>query len=201
MIKIIAGLGNPGPKYKETRHNLGFMIIDRLRCKYKVKDQSRECHSEIFAKTLKGERRFFLKPMTFMNLSGKALRCVIDKSGITPKELLVIFDDVDLPFGEIRIKDSGGSGGHNGMESIIEYLETEQFPRLRIGIKNDGVEDLVEFVLSQFLKKEQEQLEELIDYSADCVNTVLYESINNAQKQFNRKNLFEKFSENQEVTD
>lgn len=191
MIKTIIGLGNPGPDYRNTRHNLGFMIIDHLVEKLRKPERFRECYSHAYKGRLRGRNLLFIKPVTYMNVSGKAVNCILNKHNLAPDEILVIFDDINLPWGEIRIRAGGSSGGHNGMNSIIEYLKSESFPRLRIGIKNeDSVYDLAKFVLEEFNPGEQNQLEELIKFSGDCVIETIIRGLSSTQKKFNKKNIF-----------
>ncbi|MCK4666453.1 aminoacyl-tRNA hydrolase [Candidatus Dependentiae bacterium] len=190
MIKLVVGLGNPGDEYKFTRHNLGFMVIDRLKKKSRRPVTKRECYSQVFSANICRNRMLFIKPLTYMNLSGKAISCLFRKHDLLPEEMLIIVDDIALPFGEVRIKTRGSSGGHNGLESIIEHIETENFPRLRMGILNNNVDDMVQFVLSEFNKNEEKQLEELIDYAASCIKNIACKGIQFAQKYFNKKNLF-----------
>lgn len=133
--KLIVGLGNPGDEYKNTRHNAGFMAVDAIINKLPGVFQESNGHSSIFWKgRSRGGNIFLMKPMTYMNLSGKAVSKLIKFNKILPEEVLLVFDDLDLPFGKLRIKNGGGTGGHNGVESVINELGSAQFARLRIGI-------------------------------------------------------------------
>ena len=133
-MKLVVGLGNPGPRYASTRHNVGFEVITRLAEKHGLKAKESRHNSLIARGIIAGEKVFLQQPLTFMNLSGTAIKPLALQLEIDFKDILVIVDDLDLPLGRIRVRSSGGSGGHNGLKSIIETLGTNEFPRLRIGI-------------------------------------------------------------------
>ena len=187
MIKAIIGLGNPGKQYEKTRHNIGFMVADavasQLRCgrKYIEKSFSHiyECpdHDVIIA-----------KPQTYMNNSGVAVKNLIEDYNLSPDEILVVYDDLDLPLGTLKLKKKGSSGGHRGMQSIIENLKTENFPRLRIGIgRPEKKEQVVEYVLSPFEKKEEIIVEKVIQQGTQCVLNVLKYGIDKSMNFCNQK--------------
>ncbi len=201
MIKLIAGLGNPGIEYRETRHNIGFMLIDYLKNSLKAGEIYRECNSRVFTANICRKKVIFIKPMTFMNLSGKAISCFAGKYNLSAEEILIVFDDVALPFGEIRIREKGSAGGHNGLESIIEYLGTEDFPRLRIGISGEGTSDLVSYVLSPFSLNEKKNLDKIISFAGDAIKAAMCKDITFAQKNFNKLNVIAEIQQNQEVKD
>ncbi len=164
-MKMIAGLGNPGRKYVNTRHNIGFRVTDKLVYKYnarfkkKLFKKAREANLEI-----SGKRTLILQPLTYMNLSGSCIRHVYKRLRLNLKDLLIICDDINLPIGKVRIRPSGSAGGHNGLASIINWLGTEEFPRLRIGIRaEEPVEDFSEYVLSEFSKDQDKIIEHVID--------------------------------------
>ncbi len=160
-MKIIVGLGNPGDKYVGTRHNIGFTFVDLLREKLGFDEFSlkKKLKSYISEGTLDGEKVILVKPDTFMNLSGEALVVVKNFYKVENEDLLVVFDDYDLPVGEVRQREKGGAGTHNGMRSCVQMLGTEEFPRLRIGI-NAGldVSDLSSYVLGRFTEEEQPKI-------------------------------------------
>ncbi len=162
-MKLICGLGNPGDKYARTRHNVGFRVLDLLAQKLNFPEFS-EKGKYLLSEKGRGENKIFLmKPLTYMNLSGEAVMEVLNFYKIEPKDLLVVYDDVDLPLGKLRYRDSGSAGTHNGMKSIIEQLATLDFPRLRVGIESRGVTapeqmELDVFVLAPFLPEEEELL-------------------------------------------
>ncbi|MFZ5898954.1 MAG: aminoacyl-tRNA hydrolase, partial [Bacillota bacterium] len=164
MIKAVIGLGNPGDTYAATRHNMGFMVVDQLACILNIRVSTRQCFS-LTGEARRGNAALVLaKPQTFMNLSGRAAAALLDRFGLFTSEMLVVCDDMDLPFGRLRLKAKGGSGGHRGMQSIIESLGTDQFPRLRVGIGRG--EDVVDYVLGRFSEEEQAVLAEVIDAAA-----------------------------------
>jgi len=161
-MKLIIGLGNPGDKYKGTRHNVGFMCLDRIaefnNLNFKQKFNGMSCEY-----TVSGEKVILLKPDTFMNNSGEAVikYCTFYKCDI--EDVLVVYDDLDIDFGRIRIKGKSSSGGHNGIKSIINHLKTEDFLKVKIGIKNEHIKEVKNFVLSNFSKDENKELNSVID--------------------------------------
>ncbi|UCH12523.1 MAG: aminoacyl-tRNA hydrolase [Candidatus Omnitrophota bacterium] len=164
-MKLIAGLGNPGKKYVNTRHNIGFRVTDKLVYKYnagfkkKLFKKAKEANLEI-----SGERILILQPTTYVNLSGSCIWHFYKRLKLDLKDLLIICDDINLPIGKIRIRSSGSAGGHNGLASIISWLGTEEFPRLRIGIKTgEPIEEFSEYVLSEFSKSQQQIIEQVIE--------------------------------------
>ena len=133
-MKVIVGLGNPGPRYKDTRHNVGFQTLEELARRHPVQRQESRFDAIIAHLQIKQEKVFLLKPLTYMNLSGKAVRALIAYYKIDLKDIIVIYDDMDLPVGNLRIRSAGGTGGHRGMTSLVENLGTREFARIRIGI-------------------------------------------------------------------
>lgn len=162
--KLIVGLGNPGKKYKNTRHNAGFMAVDLLSSEFK---KEKKCNTLLASE----ERYTAAKPRTFMNKSGKAIKCLLKKNSFRKEDLLVVVDDFNLSFGKIRYRPSGSSGGHNGLQSVIDYLDSEEFHRLRIGIGKGKGEDKVRYVLSRFNKRELKDLEDIL---IDVKKSILY---------------------------
>jgi PTH1 family peptidyl-tRNA hydrolase len=183
-IKLIAGLGNPGSKYERTRHNFGFLAVDRL-----LEISPAEKKRSIETAKLFETKDFGLlcKPTTYMNRSGKAILELSREMELQPQEILVIYDDFALEFGMIRIRPSGTSGGHNGMQSIIDHLGTTQFPRIRMGIQTDEMEIWTDFVLENFKKKELPVVSEMLDACADAVELILKNGITAAMNRYNRK--------------
>ena len=188
-MKLIVGLGNPGREYEMTRHNLGFMLIDRLF----ERTGGRRFHSESGAKVaqveLAGQRVLLAKPETYMNLSGDAVRPMLERYGDgQPANLIVASDDIALPFGMIRVRARGSAGGQKGLKSIIEALGTQDFARVRLGVKPDHpVDDLSSFVLSPIRKRDREQLDEAVDRAADAVEAILTEGVERAMARFNER--------------
>ena len=172
-IILVVGLGNPGQEYAGTRHNVGFMVIDRMLKKLNAESGGESGCSSIFYKLkYKGKSVIFAKPQTFMNLSGNAVLPLLNREFLERSNLLVIHDELDLPLGRIRIRKGGSSGGHNGINSIIESLNGQQdFMRMRIGIGRD--KDVVDYVLGSFKEEEKELLEKVIDCAADAAIELL----------------------------
>jgi PTH1 family peptidyl-tRNA hydrolase len=184
QIKLIAGLGNPGNKYERTRHNVGFMAIDRLLESTSVIHRRSTETAELFETKDYG---LLCKPMTYMNRSGKPLLDVSRELDLQPAELLVIYDDFALALGMIRIRQSGSSGGHNGVQSIVDYFGSTQFPRVRIGIQTEEMDNWSDFVLNNFKKKEMQTVREMLDACTDAVELILNSGITTAMNRFNRK--------------
>lgn len=179
-MNLIVGLGNPGSEYEGTRHNVGFLLVDKLAADAGVTVKRRECRSLVGSAVIEGERAKLVKPQTFMNLSGEAVACLGAKGELDEvgKSLIVISDDLALPFGTIRLRARGSAGGHNGLKSIIASLGTNEFMRLRIGIQPDHpVSEARKFVLDEFAPAERRALKEILDRSADAVRSVLREGI------------------------
>ncbi len=161
-MKCIIGLGNPGKLYQHTRHNVGFMVIDALMVHYQVKPQSK-FKSEIVQIKINNEPILLVKPLTYMNLSGEAVSLVMDYYHIDPKDILVIYDDKDVEVGKIRLREKGSDGGHNGMKSIIQYLHTQEFSRIRIGIGKNALIETKDYVLGQFMSTEKPIIEDVVN--------------------------------------
>ena len=183
---LIVGLGNPGEDYARTRHNLGFMLIDKLAGEEGITVKRRECQSLVGQGQIEGVLTRLAKPQTFMNLSGHAVSCLLTKTEMQAKELVVISDDLALPLGKIRIRERGSSGGHNGLKSIISDVGTDEFIRLRIGIYPDHpISDSKRFVLDQFSTSERPLVEETIAKSVQAVRTIIRDGVLKAMMEFN----------------
>jgi len=182
--RLVLGLGNPGERYRGTRHNLGFRVVHELAARLNVKVDRVECAALIGAT----ERLLLALPQTYMNRSGYAARCLTERHEIAAASALVVYDDVELPLGRLRLRRGGGPGGHRGMESVIRNLRTEEVPRLRVGIRPEidtTPEDLVEFVLEPFRADEQLAVEALIERAADACQAWLELDIETAMNRFN----------------
>ena len=185
---IIVGLGNPGKEYAATRHNLGFMLIDKLAGEEGITVKRRECQSLVGQGQVEGELTKLVKPETFMNLSGLAVACLLRKveSDEPAKQLVVISDDLALPLGKIRVRERGSAGGHNGLKSIIAEIGTDEFIRLRIGIQPDHpISDAKRFVLDQFSGTERPVVEETVARSVQAVRTIIRDGVLKAMMEFN----------------
>ena len=189
-MKLIVGLGNPGIEYQFTPHNLGFLAIDRIAEQYGAQVSNRRCKAQTGKTTIAGHEVLLAKPETYMNLSGLAVREMVNEYEIDPAgDLLVIYDELDLPFGTIRIRKRGGTAGHNGMESIVGALGgSQEFVRIRLGIAPDRpVRDGASYVLSQLKKSQMPAVDEMLDAAADAVKVILSEGPDAAMNRFNRK--------------
>lgn len=188
-MKLIVGLGNPGIQYQFTFHNLGFLVVDRLAEQYGAHVGNRRCRA-MTGKALVGSQEILLaKPETYMNLSGLSVRELVDEFDADPaSDLIVLYDDLDLPVGSLRVRKKGGAGGHHGMESIIGALGTEEFTRIRLGISpGHKVSDGAQYVLSQIRKSQYETVDQVLDTAADAVKTILAEGVDVAMNRFNKK--------------
>jgi PTH1 family peptidyl-tRNA hydrolase len=188
-VKLIVGLGNPGIQYQFTPHNLGFLTIDALANELGVEVRNRQAQSLTARATIGSEPVLLVKPETFMNLSGLAVRDLVGKYEVRPEaDLIVVYDELDLPLGSIRIRERGSSAGHNGMESIIGALGTQEFLRIRLGIAPERkIADGVKFVLTPFRKAQLKVVDEVLDRAAEAVRLILDEGPAAAMNRFNRK--------------
>src|SRR5229473_2816518 len=189
-MHLIVGLGNPGAEYEWSRHNLGFMLIDRLAREAGAAVTRRECQSLVGSASLENQRVRLAKPQTYMNLSGEAVRCLMNKLAVrhADSSLIVISDDLALPFGIIRLRARGSAGGHNGLRSIISSLGTNEFVRLRIGIQPEHpVEDAKGFVLDEFRRGQRREVKEVLERSAEALRTVLRDGMAKAMSLHNSK--------------
>jgi PTH1 family peptidyl-tRNA hydrolase len=189
-MKLIVGLGNPGPEYRDTRHNVGFMVADVLVERWRVADQWREKFSALQIKTVVGaEPAIIAKPLTFMNLSGQAVADIAGFYKIEPADIFVVTDDVALPVGRLRARREGGAGGHNGLKSVIQSLATQAFPRMRVGVgRGDDRRDLADYVLGRFGADERETVSAAVLRAADATEMFLSEGIERVMNAFNAAN-------------
>ncbi|HOD35923.1 MAG TPA: aminoacyl-tRNA hydrolase [Syntrophales bacterium] len=195
-MKIIAGLGNPGDRYLFTRHNLGFMVADRLALTHNFSFRRKKFDALFAEGSLSGVPVILLKPQTFMNLSGKAVGPLVRFLKADPSDLVVVHDDLDLPFGTLRIKDGGGDGGHKGLQSVIEALGTDAFLRLRLGIGKPAAKELVEaYVLESFGKEEIDELPALLKRACSALMEILASGPRSAMNKFNVRVESEKSTE------
>lgn len=185
-MKIIAGLGNPGFRYRKTRHNAGFMVIDALSKKYGISVKKKGFKGIYGIGRIEAQEVLLFRPMTYMNLSGEAVKAVFSSKSADKSDLLVVSDDIDLPLGRIRIRGKGSSGGHNGLGSISEQIGSD-FARLRLGVgRDDGIKgDAAGFVLSSFPRKERPELERVLLVAMECVEVWLRKGVKDAMNQYN----------------
>ncbi len=189
-LRLIVGLGNPGERYAETRHNAGFMVIDHLARRLKVKKYEECCFSHLFRRNLGGQTVYFAKPQTYMNLSGIAVKNLLFELNLLPEEILVVHDDLDLPLGTTKIKFGGSSAGQKGVENIIKELGTKNFYRLRIGIgRPKEKKKVVDYVLSPFSEEQKPVIRRAIEKAGECVIRAITEGIEPAMNFCNRNEL------------
>ncbi len=181
----LVGLGNPGVQYEGTRHNIGFELIDWLSSRWKIPVDQKTPLFHFGSGDYREHPVLLVKPMTYMNRSGEAIKRLVKEPEIELERMVVLYDDFNLPLGKIRLRCRGSHGGHNGLRSILESLESEEVPRLRIGIdKDEG--DIVDYVLSRFTPKEREVMDEALIRSADAMEAALFEGFEKAMNEFNR---------------
>jgi PTH1 family peptidyl-tRNA hydrolase len=185
---LIVGLGNPGKEYEWSRHNLGFMLIDKLSSETGIDVKRRECQSLVARAEIEGRVTKLVKPQTYMNLSGEAVSCLLAKQNMAEpgERLIVISDDLALPFGKIRIRARGSAGGHNGLKSIIAAVGTNEFTRLRIGIQPEHpISDSKRFVLDAFSGAAKPEVEKILDRSAEALRAILRDGVLKAMTEYN----------------
>ncbi len=183
---LIVGLGNPGTNYEKTRHNLGFMLVEKLAREADSQVKRVECRSLLGRIEIENRLIELVKPQTFMNLSGEAVNCLLKKESRSAENLIVISDDLALPFGKIRLRARGSAGGHNGLKSIEECLKSQEFIRLRIGIQSEHpISDTKRFVLENFSKSDLETVEKVLDESAEAIHSVIIDGIEKAMAKYN----------------
>jgi len=185
--RLIVGIGNPGPEYAKTRHNVGFRVLDALAKRLKVSKQEARFRGIYAVAQVEDLRVGLLKPLTYVNLSGQSVGEAVKQLNLQPEQILVVLDDAQLPLGKLRMRPKGSSGGHKGLQSIIDALQTEEIPRLRVGIGSppEGV-DMVTFVLSPFEDDEEPIIGEAVERAADAAIVWATEGINAAMQKFNK---------------
>ncbi|AWB42814.1 aminoacyl-tRNA hydrolase [Paenibacillus sp. CAA11] len=186
-MKWIVGLGNPGPNYDKTRHNIGFMALDELAARHSMEIRQNKCKALIGEGHIGGTKVALIKPMTYMNLSGESVRAYMDYYKVPLEDLIVVYDDMDTEIGKIRLRYQGSAGGHNGIKSIIQHTGTQVFNRVRMGISrpNPGY-PIVDYVLSPFPKQEHELLKKSIEDACDALEYSLSHTFEQTMAKFNR---------------
>jgi peptidyl-tRNA hydrolase, PTH1 family len=185
-VRMVVGLGNPGDRYRRTRHNVGFMVVDELASRARAGKGRQEADCSVAPARIAGEDVLLVKPLTFMNRSGLAVERLLAGKGATPRDLIVILDEVALELGVLRIRERGSHGGHNGLRSLVDVLGTEDFPRLRIGVrKGEPPEDFADYVLSEFPRDDVLVVQEVVGRAADAVECLIGEGAAVAMNRFN----------------
>jgi PTH1 family peptidyl-tRNA hydrolase len=191
--ELIVGLGNPGPKYNHTRHNIGFQVVDQLAQRWQINLVEQKKFSGLFGEGMGpgGKKGRLLKPSTYMNNSGQAIRAVLDWYKLAPESVLIVYDEMALPLGRLRMRLSGSAGGHNGMKSAIAHLGTPNFPRLRVGIGSakDSDRDTVSHVLGKFSPPEATLMADVVQLAADAIEVSLRQGIEKAMNLYNNRDI------------
>ncbi len=186
-MKLIVGLGNPGKQYEGTRHNVGFMFIDKLINQYGMSEEKNKFGGIYYQTTISNEKIIFLKPQEYINLSGVVVRKFVDYFKIELDDILIINDDLDLDVGKIKLKSSGSSGGHNGLKNIEQMLGTKKYKRLKIGISNDKKMDTKDYVLGKFSENDMSTINEIISIAPQFLDDYLKMSFSDLMTKYNKK--------------
>ncbi len=185
---LVVGLGNPGPEYEWTPHNLGFLTVDRLAVSNKIRIDRKDSKALVGVGTFSGKDLLLAKPQTFMNVSGPSVKALMEKHEVPASNLIVVYDELDLPWTGVRVRPKGSAAGHNGIDSVIRSIGTMEFPRVRLGI-NPGhkVGNGAKFVLEPFKKAQMQELDELLDHAARAVESIIAEGVEKSMTKFNRR--------------
>jgi PTH1 family peptidyl-tRNA hydrolase len=199
---LVAGLGNPGEQYAATPHNMGFLVVDRLAARHAIRLTRMECQALIGQGSISSNSVLLAKPQTFMNLSGVAIKPLLQRNEISTAELILVYDELDLPWGSLRVRPGGSAAGHNGVTDVIAKLGTQEFPRIRLGVhpgqtlpesaKSEGSElrsqkPGKDYLLSRFTRRQTEELDAFIDLAADATESVIAEGVEKSMAKFNRR--------------
>jgi PTH1 family peptidyl-tRNA hydrolase len=188
---LVAGLGNPGERYLATPHNLGFLVVERLAARHAIRVTRKECQALVGQGTIGGKPVLLAKPQTFMNLSGVAVNPLLAKYELAPAELILVYDELDLPWGSLRIRPKGSAAGHNGAQDVIDKIGTQEFPRVRLGVHPghplSGENAGADYLLSRFSRRQSETLDEFIDLAADATESIIAEGAELSMTRFNRR--------------
>jgi len=183
---LVAGLGNPGEQYAATPHNLGFLVVDRLAARHAIRMTRKECQAQLGQGSIAGKPVLLAKPQTYMNLSGVAVKPLMDKNEVKPEELIAIYDELDLPWGTLRIRPKGSAAGHNGAKDLIAKLGTQDFPRIRLGVHpGHPLQSGADYLLSRFTRRQNETLDELLDLAADAAESIIAVGVEMSMTRFN----------------
>ncbi len=188
LDKLVVGLGNPGEEYERTAHNLGFLVVDRLGERNGIQVKRKDSRALVGQGSIAGRRVMLAKPQTFMNVSGESVQGLLVKHEIPAGNLIVVYDELDLPWGSLRIRPNGSAAGHRGMDSILRVVGTKDFPRVRLGIHGGRREkDGASIVLAKLKRAQREELDLLLDYAAQAVESIIAEGVEKSMAKFNRR--------------
>jgi PTH1 family peptidyl-tRNA hydrolase len=183
-VHLVAGLGNPGEEYEKTPHNMGFLVVDTLAARRNIRVNRLDSRAQAGV----DGTIMLAKPQTYMNLSGTSIKPLMEKHGLGPQDLILVYDELDLPWGEIRIRPKGRAGGHNGVKSVIEHLGTEEFTRVRVGVHpGHPLKSGTDYLLSRFNRQQLKELDELVGFAADAVSSIIAEGVEKSMAKFNRR--------------
>ena len=186
--KLVVGLGNPGEEFERTAHNLGFLVVDRLAERNQIKVGRKDSRALVGQGTIAGKRVMLAKPQTYMNRSGESVQGLLVKHEVPAGDLILIYDELDLPWGSLRIRPDGSAAGHRGVGSVIEVTKTKQFPRVRLGVHGGRREkDGAQIVLAQLKRAHKQELDELLDYASLAVESIIAEGVEKSMAKFNRR--------------
>jgi peptidyl-tRNA hydrolase, PTH1 family len=190
---LVAGLGNPGEQYAATPHNLGFLVVERLAARHAIRVTRKECEALVGQGTIGGKPVLLAKPQTFMNHSGLAVKPLVEKYEVPPAELILVYDELDLPWETLRVRPRGSAAGHKGAKDVIAKLGTQDFPRVRLGVHpghplTGGHEKTgADYLLSRFSRRQSETLDEFVDLAADATESIIAEGVELSMTRFNRR--------------
>jgi peptidyl-tRNA hydrolase, PTH1 family len=185
---LVAGLGNPGEEYAATPHNLGFRVVDRLAARHGIRLTRKECQALIGQGNIAGKTVLLVKPQTYMNLSGVAIKPLMERNEVEVSGLLLVYDELALPWGSVRVRPKGSSAGHNGVTDVIEKLGTQDFPRVRLGVHpGHSLSSGKDYLLSRFTRQQNETLDAFVDLAADATESIIAEGVETSMTRFNRR--------------
>jgi PTH1 family peptidyl-tRNA hydrolase len=188
FAKLVVGLGNPGKEYELTAHNLGFLVVDRLAERNGIKVGRKDSMALVGQGSVAGRKVLLAKPQTFMNLSGESVQGLVVKNEIEPGNVVLVYDELDLPWQSVRIRTNGSAAGHRGVDSVIRCVGTKEFPRVRLGVHGGRREkDGAQIVLAKLKRAHKEELEELLDYASQAVESIIAEGVEKSMAKFNRR--------------
>jgi PTH1 family peptidyl-tRNA hydrolase len=186
--KLVVGLGNPGAEYERTAHNLGFMVVDRLAERRGIRVGRKDSMAFVGQGTVAGKKVLLAKPQTYMNVSGESVQGLLVKNEIAPGDLVLVYDELDLPWQSVRIRPNGSAAGHRGVDSVIRCVGTNEFPRVRLGVHGGRREkDGAQIVLAKLKRAHRQELDELLDYASQAVESIIAEGVEKSMAKFNRR--------------
>ncbi|HEX4274879.1 MAG TPA: aminoacyl-tRNA hydrolase [Bryobacteraceae bacterium] len=185
---LVAGLGNPGEEYAATPHNMGFLVVDRLAARYGIRLTRKECQALVGQGTIRSKTVLLVKPQTYMNLSGVAIKPLMEKNEIPLADFVLVYDDLDLPWSSLRVRPHGSPGGHNGIKDVVAKLGTQEFPRVRLGVHpSHPLPSGKDYLLSRFNRQQTETLDAFVDLAADATESIIAEGVESSMAKFNRR--------------